>query len=100
MQPVENHVFDAADAGVSPALLVRPHLPTRSPLGIPPEKLGRLEIIVSESGEVERVRLVGTTPERQLHDFMLVAAAKAWVFAPAHRNGVPVRYRLQVLLTN
>jgi hypothetical protein len=31
---------------------------------------------------------------------MLLPAVKAWVFTPAIRGGVPVRYRLEIPLTH
>jgi hypothetical protein len=55
---------------------------------------------VSETGTVEEVRLLATTAERRYYDGMLLPAVKAWVFTPAQRRGVPVRYRLEILLTD
>jgi hypothetical protein len=46
---------------------------------------------VSANGTVERVQLVAG-PAR-LPDMMLLSGAKTWKFAPALKNGEPVRYR-------
>jgi outer membrane biosynthesis protein TonB len=50
-----------------------------------------MEIVVSATGEVERVRLVNG-PTR-MPDMMLLSAAKSWRFRPALKDGEPVRYR-------
>jgi hypothetical protein len=52
------------------------------------------ELVVGRGGEVERVRLL--SPGNRLRDKMLLAAAKAWQFQPALKDGRPVRYRLTI----
>jgi TonB family protein len=90
-------VYTAAAEDVEPAVLRRPHLPTRLPSGATSEEIGVLEIVVSATGAVEQVRLVSTSNRYQ--DRMIVAAAKAWQFAPATKNGQPVRYRTRIRIT-
>ena len=51
-----------------------------------------MEVIVSEMGDVERVRLV--TPPQRMPDMMMLSRAKVWKFKPAMKDGKPVRYRL------
>jgi outer membrane biosynthesis protein TonB len=51
-----------------------------------------MELIVSPAGEVDHVRLV--TDPRRMTDMMILSAAKLWKFAPAVKDGHPVRYRL------
>ena len=51
-----------------------------------------MEVIVSETGAVERVRLV--TPPQRMPDVLVLGRAKMWKFAPATKQGKPVRYRL------
>jgi hypothetical protein len=51
-----------------------------------------MEVIVSETGSVERVRLV--TPPQRMPDMFALSRAKVWKFTPATKDGRPVRYRL------
>jgi hypothetical protein len=51
-----------------------------------------MEVIVSETGAVERVRLV--TPPQRMPDMFALSRAKVWKFKPAMKDGKPVRYRL------
>lgn len=51
-----------------------------------------MELIVSETGVVERVRLV--TPPQRMPDIQILSVAKVWKFTPAMKDGRPVRYRL------
>jgi len=50
-----------------------------------------IELVVSKSGDVERVKLF--PPSRNWEDAMLLSRAKMFQFQPAQRNGFPVRYR-------
>jgi outer membrane biosynthesis protein TonB len=56
--------------------------------------MNTIELIVSETGSVERVRLL-STPKR-MPDMMLLSGAKNWVFEPALKDGQSVRYRLEL----
>jgi hypothetical protein len=90
-------VYDSRDAQVQPARLLRPQLPDIPP-DFPAETLGIFEFVVSARGTVDRIRLVRSPVDRQYRDIMLMPAAKAWIFQPATRDGLPVRYRLQLLI--
>jgi hypothetical protein len=90
-------VYDSRDAHVQPARLLRPQLPDIPP-DFPAETLGIFEFVVSARGTVDRIRLVRSPADRQYRDIMLMPAAKAWIFQPATRDGLPVRYRLQLLI--
>ena len=86
------HVYRAGNPQVTPAVLIRPHLPHNPPLDVPDEHIGTLEFVVAESGAVEHVHLV--SPANRYQERMLVAAAKTWRFRPATRDGRPVRFRM------
>ena len=90
-------VFQAGDPQVTPAVLVRPHLPDNPPPDVPEEHIGTLEFVVTESGAVEHVHLV--SPANRYQERMLVAAAKTWQFRPATRDGRPVRFRTRIRVT-
>jgi periplasmic protein TonB len=90
-------VFTEADTQVTPALLIRPHLPAQPPPDVPEEQIGTLEVVVTESGTVEHVHLI--SPANRFQERMLVAAAKTWQFQPAMRDGRPVRYRKRIRVT-
>jgi TonB family protein len=97
-EPVRDEAVYTVEAeDVQPAILTRPHLPSRPPSTATPEEIGILEIVVSASGAVEQVRLVSTS--NRFHDRMIVAAAKAWQFAPAMKNGQAVRYLTRIRIT-
>ena len=82
---------------MTPAVLIRPHLPDSPPPDVPEEHIGTLEFVVAESGAVEHVHLV--SPANRYQERMLVAAAKTWQFRPATRDGRPVRFRTRVRVT-
>ena len=86
-----SQVFQAGDPRVTPAVLIRPHLPDSPPPDVPEEHIGTLEFVVAESGAVEHVHLM--SPANRYQERMLVAAAKTWQFQPATRDGRPVRFR-------
>jgi hypothetical protein len=90
-------VFTAGDPHVTPAILIRPHLPDQPPPDVPEEEIGTLEFVVAESGLVEHVHLV--SPANRYQERMLVAAAKTWQFQPAMLDGRPVRFRTRIRVT-
>jgi hypothetical protein len=90
-------VYAAGEEGVEPAVLMRPHLPSRPPATVSREDVGVLELVVSDTGAVDHVRLI--SPANRYQDRMIVAAAKAWQFRPATKDGHPVRFRTQVRVT-
>jgi hypothetical protein len=95
--PVENidpdAIYTSADEGIDPPKMLYPQLPP-PPLMISQsnDSVNVMEIIVSAAGSVERVHLV--SQPRRLTDMMLLSGAKSWRFAPASKNGLPVRYRM------
>jgi hypothetical protein len=96
---VDEAVYQSGDPGVVPAVLIYPKLPD-IPASALPNRVGTLDLIVDVSGRVERVRLQNTTAERRYRDYMMLAAAKAWLFEPARKDGSPVRYRIAIPLTH
>jgi TonB family protein len=90
-------IYAAGEDGIEPAVLMRPQLPSQPPSTVPAQDVGVLEIVVSATGAVEHVRLISTA--NRYHDRMIVAAAKAWSFEPATKDGRPVRYRARIRVT-
>jgi hypothetical protein len=87
-------VYTAADKGVVAPRELSRQFPASGPLGVPPHRVGTLEMIIDKDGGVEFVKL--HTPLNRYHERMIVSAAKAWRYRPATRNGKPVKYRLTV----
>jgi hypothetical protein len=90
-------IYTDDEENVEPAVLMRPQLPSDPPSSVADDDIGVLEIIVSATGAVEHVRLISEA--NRYHDRMIVAAAKAWWFEPATKDGRPVRYRTHIRVT-
>jgi TonB family protein len=60
----------------------------------PDQRDSVFDLVIDQSGRVEQVHLV--SPGNRFNDRMLIAAAKAWQFLPAIKDGQPVRYKLQI----
>jgi hypothetical protein len=84
------HIYTRSDSAVTPPRSVYPKLPDE-PLGPRLENQTVLELVIDPHGLVEHVKL--RTPPRNIHEFMIVSAAKAWQFEPARLDGQPVRFR-------
>ncbi len=93
---LENRIYSSADADVLPPRPIGRQLPALQPPGSNAQAIGRLEILVDRTGQVETVRL--HTPSNAYHDRMIVSAAKAWRYRPAVRNGKPVRFNLVLMI--
>lgn len=96
-------LYSANDADVDPPVMRRQHLPSSvlEPTAEAPDDWPFLELLIDISGAVEQVRLHARqlAPGQTLYRHrMLLAAAKAWQFEPARRNGEPVRYVMRVPL--
>ena len=85
-------IYSREDADVQPPVMLYPQMPPPLVVGGPDEAIvNRMELVISTDGSVERVRLV--SEPRRMADMMLLSGAKLWRFAPAVKDGVPVRYR-------
>ena len=96
-------LFSVNDTEVSPPVFRRQQVPSAmlEPGAAVPEGWPYLELIVDSQGAVENVRLRAKSlaPGQTLYRHrMLVAAAKAWQFEPARKDGKPVRYAIRVPL--
>ena len=91
-------IYSRSDASVTPPRQVYPALPADPAPGTRREDLTVLDLVVAADGQVEHVRM--RTSPRDVHEFMLVSAAKAWRFEPATVDGRPVRFRHSVAITS
>ncbi len=87
-------VYTANDKGVIAPRELSRGFPLNPPTGVPPSRVGTLDMIIGRDGGVEFVHLI--TPLNRYHERMIVSAAKAWRYRPATRNGRPVRFHLTV----
>ena len=94
--PSDRRVYTADDADVEPPTMRRPQLQQEPRADTEPSD-SYVEVVVDERGEVTRVRLRST--DLSLNDRMIVAAAKAWQFEPAMKDGHPVKYVLRLPVT-
>jgi tetratricopeptide (TPR) repeat protein len=87
-------IYNEGDPGVSPPRQLSRQMPVSGPTGIPPNRVGWLDIVVGKDGTVVNVKL--TTPLNRYHERMIVSPAKAWQYRPATKNGKPVLCRIRV----
>jgi hypothetical protein len=91
---VEPTVYSSASPNIMPPVVVTRQLTPREGTTAGLEEPSTIEVVVDESGKVERVRLL-SRPSPILAA-MLLSAAKTWQFRPALNDGQPVKYRLLV----
>jgi outer membrane biosynthesis protein TonB len=91
-----DRIYTRADPDVTLPINVYPKFPSQPTTG---SVWGRtvLELTIATDGLVERVRML--TAPRNIHEFMLLSAAKAWRFEPARISGRAVRFRQTIALT-
>jgi hypothetical protein len=90
--PVDDGLVYTSGDGAQPPVMVSPQLP---PVPVTEHRVpgtNTMELLIDETGRVERVRLV-SEPVR-MSDMMLLSGAKTWRFHPALKDGRPVKYRL------
>jgi hypothetical protein len=87
-------IYSEADLDVIPPRQLSRQMPVNGPVGVPPNRVGWLDMIINKDGTVFQVKL--HTPLNRHHERMIVSPAKAWLFRPATRNGKTVMYRIKV----
>jgi len=92
-----DRIYSQADLQVTLPLSIYPKFSNDATANPGPGRT-TLELTIAANGRVERVRML-TTP-RNVHEFMLLSAAKAWRFEPARLGGRPVRFRQLIALTS
>ena len=90
-------VFSSSDGDVVPPVLVQPRLSLEPPAGVPLGDLSVFDILVSDDGRVETIRLAG--PARDYREAMIQSAIKMWRFRPATKDGRPVRYMKRIWIS-
>jgi TonB family protein len=89
-------IYTSRDAEVVPPLVIRqalPPFPGPALVG----KLGLIDVVIDENGDVESARVVQTVTAQ--YDKLALAATKNWHYQPATLNGVPVKYRKPIQVT-
>ena len=94
--PAVPRIYTSDDPNVTPPSIVNQMLPT-FPGQVPMPRVGRLEVVIDETGVVESATMIGSVTSR--YDSMAVAATKAWRYTPAFVNGTPVKFRKIVQIT-
>ena len=89
---VDDRIYSVEDADVIPPKTAE-RLPDPT-FSAWTTRTNAMEVIVSDTGAVEHVRLVGA-PQR-MPDILVLSRAKMWKFTPALKDGRPVRYRLRL----
>jgi hypothetical protein len=87
-------VYDSSDDGVVPPELIQPRLSLVPPAGTSPDAFSVFDVLISDDGRVETVRLAGAA--RDYREAMFFSAAKMWRFRPAMKDGQAVRYMKRV----
>jgi hypothetical protein len=96
-EAVAGKVYSKADSHVTPVRQVYPSMPAEPPTMLRRQDRTVIEMVIATDGLVERVRL--RTPPRDIHEFMLLSAAKSWRFEPATIDGQPVRFLHSLAIT-
>jgi hypothetical protein len=95
LEAPSDRIYSRTDSQVTQPVNLFPRFPPE-PAGARIATRTILELTIATDGMVERVRML--TAPRNIHEFMLLSAAKAWRFEPARIGGRAVRYRHTMLL--
>ena len=87
-------IYSESDPGVIPPRPLSAQMPLTGPIGVPPNRVGWLDMVINRDGTVLSVKL--HTPLNRHHERMIVSPAKAWLYRPATRNGRAVMCRILV----
>jgi hypothetical protein len=89
-------IYSAADPDVVPPVAVRQDLPSwkHGTLGIAVSFEGQIDVVIDETGKVESATIAKSIFAG--YNERAVAGAKEWVYSPATKHGVPVKFRKSV----
>jgi tetratricopeptide (TPR) repeat protein len=89
-------IYSAADPDVVPPVAMRQDLPPwkHGSLGIAVRFDGQIDVVIDETGKVESATIVKSIFSG--YNDVAVAGAKGWVYSPATKDGVPVKFRRRV----
>jgi hypothetical protein len=90
--------YSGANRDVEPPVITRPHLRAELTRPALEGQLATLLLDIDAEGVVQQVRLGRVSADQRYYAAMLVAAAKAWRFRPALKEGKPVPYRLRLVV--
>ena len=85
------------DTGVVPPGVLKQRLPDVDPKLVANARQGVLEIVISETGDVEAAAL--RAPVHPKYDPLVLEAARTWKYKPATVEGRPVKYRKLITIT-
>ena len=94
--PAIPNIYSAADPNVLPPVVILQDLPAY-PGQVVVGKVGMIEIIIDENGQVETAMMRKSVSPT--YDALALATAKTWRYRPAVLNGIPVKYRKAVQVT-
>lgn len=92
---VSREEYRVGDAGVSPPV-PQAYMPPKPDPRTPPEALQVMEVRVNADGAVDSAKFVINRPS--FRNSWWPAAAKAWRFKPAMKDGRPVRYVMRIVM--
>jgi hypothetical protein len=89
-------IYSAADPDIVPPVTVRQDLPAwkHGTLGIPVRFEGQIDVVINETGKVESATVVKSIFAG--YNELAVTGAKEWVYSPATKQGIPVKFRKSV----
>jgi len=94
----DDAIYTVTSPLIEPPIGIRPKLARQLPPDFDPTRLGRIELIIGVDGLVESAKLLG--PPRTVNDGLFLSVAKAWLFQPALKDGMPVRYRKTIWIAS
>jgi hypothetical protein len=94
--PMGPRVFSVEDASVTAPVTVVQTLPTYPARPVPAGQ-AVLEVVINEAGMVEMATMRSSI--NALYDKLAVASTKNWRYRPATLNGVPVKFRKNILIS-
>ena len=94
--PAGKKVYTVVDQDAKPPVTINQSMPLYPTRPVPPGK-GTLEIVIDESGMVESALIRSSV--NSLYDMLAVQATRSWRYKPATVNGVPVKFRKDIIIT-